>query len=96
MEDGVKSWSPERCKEVLVAYKEAYIALTDIGVEIAEKGFDDVRDVEVPGEFVTFLELIEATDVQGHINVMKSAFQFRIWNAGYLLDILADALVEVL
>lgn len=94
MEDGVKSWSPERCKEVLVAYKEAYIALTDIGIEIAEKGFDDVRDVEVPGEFVTFLELIEATDVQGHINVMKSA----IWNrnAGYLLDILADALVEVL
>ena len=94
MEDGVKSWSPERCKEVLVAYKEAYIALTDIGVEIAEKGFDDVRDVEVPGEFVTFLELIEATDVQGHINVMKSAI--RNWNAGYLLDILADTLVEVL
>jgi len=94
MDDGVQSWSPERCKEVLVAYKEAYVALIDIGVEIAEKGFDDVRDVEVPGEFVTFLELIEATDVQGHINLMQFAMGMR--NVIYMIDTLADALVEVL
>jgi len=93
MEDGVKSWSPERCKEVLVAYKEAYVALIDAGIEICEAK-PGACDIAVPGEYVTFLQLARATDIRGHINLMQFAMGMR--NVIYMIDTLADALVEVL